>query len=42
MAGECKSPGIPVGASVMKTKALYFAKEFGFTSFNASDGWMDR
>jgi len=33
---------IPISATVLKTKALYFAKEFGCNDFSASDGWLDR
>ena len=33
---------IPISATVLKTKALYFAKELGCNDFSASDGWLDR
>ena len=33
---------IPISGNILKTKALYFAKEFGFDSFQASNGWIDR
>ena len=31
-----------LSAMVLKTKALYFAKEVGCSDFSASDGWLDR
>ena len=33
---------IPISATVLKTKALYFAKELGCNDFSASGGWLDR
>lgn len=39
---NARSQIIPISAAVMKTKALYFAKEFGCNDFSASDGWLDR
>ena len=33
---------IPTSATVLKTKALYFAKELVCDDFSASDGWLDR
>ena len=39
---NARSQSIPISAIVLKTKALYFAKEFGCNDFSASDGWLDR
>ena len=33
---------VPVGANVLKLKALEFAKKLDLGNFHASDGWMDR
>ena len=33
---------IPVSGTILKVKALYFAKDLGCDSFQASDGWLDR
>ena len=33
---------IPISATVLKTKTLYFAKELGCNDFSTSDGWLDR
>ena len=33
---------IPVSGTIFKVKALYFAKDLGCDSFQASDGWLDR
>lgn len=39
---NARAQNIPVSASVLKTKALFFAKELGMTDFTGSDGWLDR
>ena len=39
---NARAQNIPVSASVLKTKAICFAKELGLTDFSASDGWLDR
>ena len=33
---------VPVGANVLKLKALEFAKQLDLGNFHALDGWMDR
>lgn len=33
---------IPISGNILKTKAIFFAKELGVDSFQASNGWMDR
>ncbi len=37
-----KSQNIPVGGSVFKDKAKYYAQEAGLQDFQASDGWLRR
>ena len=39
---NARSQNIPISATMLKTKALYFAKELGCNDFHASDGWLDR
>ena len=39
---NARGRGIPISSMVLKTKALFFAKELGCTDFSASDGWLDR
>ena len=33
---------LPISVTVLKTKALFFAKELGCNDFRASDGWFER
>ena len=37
-----RAENVPISGSLMKEKALYFAKELSFESFQASDGWLDK
>ena len=39
---NARGRNIPISATVLKTKALYIAKELGCNDFSASDGWLDR
>ena len=39
---NARSRNVPISATVLKTKALYIAKELGCNDFSASDGWLDR
>ena len=37
-----RAENVPISGSLMKEKALYFAKELSFENFQASDGWLDK
>ena len=39
---NARHQSIPVSGTIFKVKALYFAKELGCDSFQASDGQLDR
>ena len=39
---SARDRNVPVGANVLKLKALEFAKKLDLGNFHASDGWMDR
>ena len=40
---NARHQNIPISGTILKEKALYFAKELGCdTNFQASDGWFDR
>ena len=39
---SARDRNVPVGANVLKLKALKFAKKIDLGNFHASDGWMDR
>ena len=39
---SARDHNVPVGANVLKLKALEFAKKLDLGNFHASDGWMDR
>ena len=39
---NARHQSIPVSGTIFKVKALYFAKEVGFDSFQTSDGWLGR
>ena len=39
---NARHQNVPVSGTILKVKALYFAKELGFDTFQASDGWLDR
>ena len=39
---NARQQSIPVTGTFFKVKALYFAKELGFDSFQVSDRWLDR
>ena len=39
---NARHQSIPVSGTIFKVKALYFAKELGCDSFQASDRWLDR
>ena len=39
---NARGRSIPISAMVLKTKALYFAKELGCNDFSASDSFWDR
>ena len=36
------SQNIPIDGTMIKGKALFFAENFNFSNFKASDGWMDK
>jgi len=33
---------IPIDGTIIKEKAMKYAKDFGATNFKASDGWLGR
>ena len=37
-----RSENIPISGTILKEKALEFAKELGVESFQASQGWLDK
>lgn len=37
-----RSQNIPLNGNLIKEKALTYAKELGYTNFQASSGWLDR
>ena len=37
-----RAENVPISGSLMKEKALYFAKELSFEDFQTSDGWLDK
>ena len=39
---NARGRSIPISVMVLKTKALYFAKDLGCNDFSASDGLLDR
>ena len=39
---NARHQNIPISATVLKRKALYFAKVFSYEEFQASDGWLDK
>ena len=39
---NARGRSILITATVLKTKALYFAKELRCNDFSASDGWTDK
>ena len=39
---SARDRNVPVGANVLKLKALEFAKKLDLGNFHASDGWMDQ
>ena len=39
---SARDRNVPVGANVLKLKALEFAKKLDLGNFHAADGWMDR
>ena len=39
---SARDGNVPVGANVLKLKALEFPKKLDLGNFHASDGWMDR
>ena len=39
---NARDQSIPISATVLKTKALYLAKELGCNDFSGSDDWLDR
>ena len=39
---SARGQNIPISATILKTKALFFAKELGCNDFCASDGWLDQ
>ena len=39
---NARHQSIPVSGTILKVKALYFAKDLGCDGFQASDGWLDR
>ena len=38
---HARSQNIPISVTMLKTKALFFAKELGCNDSHASDGWLD-
>ena len=39
---HARGQNIPISVTMLKTKALFFAKELGCNDSHASDGWLDR
>ena len=39
---SARDRNVPVGANVLKLKALEFAKKLDLGNFHALDGWMDQ
>ena len=37
-----RSQNVPIDGPILKEKALQFAKSFNFSTFKASDGWLDK
>ncbi|XP_050546042.1 tigger transposable element-derived protein 6-like [Daktulosphaira vitifoliae] len=37
---QCRDKNIPISRPLLKEKAEYFATQFGYSNFNASQGWL--
>jgi len=37
---QCSDKNIPIAGPILKEKAEYFASQFGYSNFKASQGWL--